>query len=131
MTSLSKKRPLSPHLAHYRWEITMVTSVLHRASGIVLALGLPILAIWITSVAAGGDYASRISAIINSWFGTLAMIGWTLALMFHLMNGLRHLGFDTGHGWGILTARATGWIAGLMAITLTVAIWLIVFFYKG
>lgn len=128
MATRSDKRPLSPHLAHYRWEITMVTSVLHRASGIVLALGLPALAIWITSVAAGGDYAGTVSRVLTSWFGTLALMGWTLALMFHLMNGLRHLGFDTGHGWGLPTARATGWTAGIGAVALTCLVWLIVFF---
>ena len=128
MAMRSDKRPLSPHLAHYRWEITMVTSVLHRASGIVLALGLPALAIWITSVASGGVYASAVNALLTSWFAKLALMGWTLALMFHLMNGLRHLGFDTGHGWGMPTARATGWMAGVAAIGLTVVIWLIVFF---
>ena len=44
------------------------------------------------------------------------------------MNGLRHLGFDTGHGWGLPAARTTGWTAGVGAIALTIVIWLIVFF---
>ena len=106
----------------------MVSSVLHRASGIVLALGLPGLAVWITSVATGGGYASAVEAVLTSWFGTLALIGWTLALMFHLMNGLRHLGLDAGRGWGLPSARTNAAMAGIAAVVLTSLIWLIVIF---
>ena len=33
------KRPLSPHLQVYRWQITMLMSILHRATGIALVVG--------------------------------------------------------------------------------------------
>src|SRR5690606_15796085 len=53
------KRPLSPHLQVYRWQITMVMSILHRATGIALVVGAFGLAWWLLAVAAGGEaYAS-------------------------------------------------------------------------
>ena len=35
-----RERPLSPHLQVYRWQVQMVTSILHRATGIALTVGL-------------------------------------------------------------------------------------------
>ena len=39
-------RPLSPHLQIYRWQLTSVLSILHRATGIALAVGALYLATW-------------------------------------------------------------------------------------
>ena len=36
---MATQRPLSPHLQVYRWQITMTMSILHRATGIALAVG--------------------------------------------------------------------------------------------
>ena len=33
-------RPLSPHLQVYRWQLTSVLSILHRATGIALTVGI-------------------------------------------------------------------------------------------
>ena len=33
------RRPLSPHLQVYRWQVQMVSSLLHRATGVALAVG--------------------------------------------------------------------------------------------
>jgi len=40
----NRPRPLSPHLQVYRWQIQMATSILHRATGIVLSVGALIIA---------------------------------------------------------------------------------------
>ena len=45
-------RPLSPHLQVYRWQLTSVLSILHRATGIALAVGALYLAIWVVFAAA-------------------------------------------------------------------------------
>ena len=120
---MTSERPLSPHLAHYRWEIGQSTSILHRATGIALAAGLPVLAWWIVTVAVGGGMADWWNGFFASWPVKIALFGWTVAICFHLLNGLRHLGFDSGHGFGIPTARATGWSAIAGAIALALLVW--------
>ena len=40
----ARARPLSPHLQVWRWHITMLTSILHRATGVALYGGALILA---------------------------------------------------------------------------------------
>jgi len=50
-----QSRPLSPHLQVYRWQITMTMSILHRVTGMGLALGAAGLAWWLLAVAARGE----------------------------------------------------------------------------
>ncbi|ULU27890.1 Succinate dehydrogenase/Fumarate reductase transmembrane subunit 4 [Dyella terrae] len=33
------QRPLSPHMGIYKWQVQMVTSIVHRATGIALSVG--------------------------------------------------------------------------------------------
>src|SRR3546814_14304176 len=84
------ERPLSPHLQIYRWPVTMATSILHRATGIALAVGSLLLAWWLLAAAAGPDYYSMVQAIMGSWLGRLVLFGFTWALLYHLLSGIRH-----------------------------------------
>jgi succinate dehydrogenase / fumarate reductase cytochrome b subunit len=99
-------RPLSPHLQIYRLPLAAVMSVTHRITGIGLTLGLVLLACWVTSAAYGPDAYVMATDIIGSWFGLLILFGFSVALFYHLCNGIRHLVWDTGHSFDLAdTAR--------------------------
>jgi len=116
-------RPLSPHLQVYKWQVQMVSSILHRATGIVLAAG-SLLIVWgIAALAAGQDAFATFSACATSALGTIVMIGWTLAFFYHLCNGIRHLLQDAGKGYAIESFVRNSWAAIVIAIVLTVAVW--------
>lgn len=104
-----RERPLSPHLQVYRWPLSMALSILHRGSGLFLSLGAVFLVWWLHSVSRGGAAHEAFLACVNSWFGRLLLIGWTLAIMFHLLNGIRHLVWDAGWGFEKPQTEATGW----------------------
>ena len=125
---LNSERPLSPHLAHYRWEIGQSTSILHRATGIALAAGLPVRAWWVVAMAVGGAATDWTARIYASWPAKLLLFGWTVAICFHLLNGIRHLGWDSGHGFGMANTRSTGWAAMIGAVALALLIWVFVLF---
>lgn len=120
----SHKRPLSPHLQIYRWQLTSVLSILHRLTGIVLAVGTLLLIYWLVAVAAGPNAFGDAQAIIGSFIGRLLLFGWTAALFYHLANGIRHLVWDTGHGFDLRTAYASGWAVVIAAAVLTVVAWI-------
>ena len=103
-------RPLSPHLQVYRWQMTMLTSILHRMSGVGLALGLVLLTWWLAAAASGPEYFALVHGIMGSWIGRLILLGFTAALYFHLCNGIRHLLWDVGYGFEIETARRMGYL---------------------
>jgi succinate dehydrogenase / fumarate reductase cytochrome b subunit len=64
-----RPRPLSPHLQIYRWQLTSVLSILHRASGIALSGGAVFLVWWLAAAASGpeayGAFASTVGSILG------------------------------------------------------------------
>jgi succinate dehydrogenase / fumarate reductase cytochrome b subunit len=55
-----------------------------------------------------------------------ALVGFSFAFFYHLLNGVRHLAWDTGHGLERKSARMSGWVAFLGAIACTALFWIIV-----
>ena len=119
----SADRPLSPHLQIYRWQLTSVLSILHRAAGIVLSVGTLLLVWWLVAAAYGpGPYRS-VAWFLGSWFGLLLLFGWTAALFYHLCNGIRHLVWDTGHALDLHSTYVGGWLVVAATAVLTVIAW--------
>ena len=120
------RRPLSPHLQVYKPQITTVLSILHRITGVALAAGSLLMVAWLVSAASSPEAYDGMRGFTVSWLGRLLMFGWTVALLYHLCNGLRHLAWDAGFGFDNATYRTTG-IAVLAATAAgTVLVWLIV-----
>jgi len=120
----SGSRPLSPHLQIYRPQLTSVLSILHRGTGIALAVGTLLLVWWLVAAAMGPGPFATASGFIGSWLGLLLLLGWSFALFFHLANGIRHLAWDAGWGFELKTVYATGWAAVAAAGILTVIAWI-------
>jgi succinate dehydrogenase / fumarate reductase cytochrome b subunit len=121
----SDQRPLSPHLQVYRWQITMALSILHRMTGVILAVGTLLLVWWLLAAAAGPGPFETVQAVIGSWIGQVCLFGWSLALFYHLCNGIRHLAWDAGLGFEIKTMTATGWIVVFASVGLTILSWVL------
>jgi succinate dehydrogenase / fumarate reductase cytochrome b subunit len=119
------ERPLSPHLSIYRWPITMLLSILHRITGIVLALGLLTLVYWLVAVASGEPAYERAMVLLSSLPGKLMLMAWSFAFFLHLGNGLRHLVWDTGHGLEKSQANASAWMVLLFAFAATAVYWVL------
>lgn len=117
-------RPLSPHIQIYRPQLTSVLSILHRLTGIALAVGTLLLVWWLAAAAAGENAFDEVQAVIGSWIGRLLLLGWSFALFYHLCNGIRHLFWDAGRGFGLGAVYATGRAAVAAAVVLTVAAWI-------
>jgi succinate dehydrogenase / fumarate reductase cytochrome b subunit len=119
----SDPRPLSPHLQVYRWQLTSVLSILHRATGVALSVGAILLVTWLGAASDGpGPYAA-VQHFIGSWFGLLLLFGWSAALFYHLCNGIRHLCWDAGQGLELNAVYASGWAVVAATAVLTVLAW--------
>ncbi len=119
-----RARPLSPHLQVYKPQITSVMSILHRISGIILAVGAFALAWWLLAAARGGDAWATAAECLASPFGNLALFGFSLALVYHLLNGIRHLLWDAGWGFSIPQVYRSGYVVVALTVVFTAAIWL-------
>lgn len=121
-------RPLSPHLQIYRWRLNMILSILHRATGLALAIGI-LMVVWMLLAAATGEGAFTIFRdFATSPLGLLMLFGWTASLFYHLFNGIRHVIWDFGYGFEIRNAFRNGRIVLIATALCTALVWWNVFF---
>ncbi|MEM9838943.1 MAG: succinate dehydrogenase, cytochrome b556 subunit [Pseudomonadota bacterium] len=114
--------PMSPHLQVWKFTVTMAASITHRATGVANAVGMLALTAWIGSAALSEAAFNTVSGFLGSGLGRFILFGFTLSVMFHLVNGLRYLFADAGIGMGKDQAAKTAWAAYLLSPVLSVII---------
>jgi succinate dehydrogenase / fumarate reductase, cytochrome b subunit len=124
-------RPLSPHLQVYRWPVTMATSITHRVTGSALAAGTLLVAWWLIAAASGSEAYDTFSMVARSPLGLLVLLGFVWSLAFHLLNGVRHLAWDSGFGFNVKTAERTGVLVYALSIVIAVGVFAYAFAAKG
>ena len=110
------ERPLSPHLSVYRFLHTLALSILHRITGLWIAIGLCILVYWLVSIAAGETEYARASTVLGAWYFRVLLLSWLGAYCYHFVNGLRHLAWDAGFGLEKLQVRRTARVVVIVAL---------------
>ena len=121
------KRPLSPFMIgpYYRPQLTSMLSIAHRATGVLLSLAGFVLAAWLLAVAGGSEGFDRFTALAASPIGQLLLLMVLFSLVYHLLNGIRHLLWDIGWGFEIARVYATGWAVVVLSVLLTALVaWL-------
>jgi succinate dehydrogenase / fumarate reductase, cytochrome b subunit len=124
-------RPLSPHLQIYKPLINMVMSILHRITGVALYFGTLLLAWWLIAAAVGPDYFNYVSSWFATWAGMFVLIGYTWALLHHMLGGLRHFIWDTGRGYDLATIDLLSWGSIAVSLALTALVWIAVSMSRG
>lgn len=127
----TRQRPLSPHLTVYRWPITMTTSILHRVTGGALYFGTLLVAWWLIAAATSERHFEFVSWVYGSWIGRLVLLGYSWALMYHMLSGLRHLVWDTGVGLEKHTASKIAWASLVASFVLTILVWIAGYAVRG
>ena len=122
---MAKPRPLSPHLQIYRPQLTSVMSISHRASGAALAAGTLLLCLWLVALAAGDRWYGVAALVVSHTLGQLVLFGYSVALIYHALNGVRHLSWDRGIGLTIPAVYRSGWIVLLLTVGITALLWTI------
>ncbi len=125
MTVPARERPLSPHLQVWRWHLTMLTSILHRATGLALYGGAVIVAVWALSLGAGPEAYQGFVDLMASPLGRFVLVGLTLSIFYHLANGLRHLFWDAGLGLSVTASHQSGIMAMAFSVVATITVWAI------
>jgi succinate dehydrogenase / fumarate reductase, cytochrome b subunit len=118
----ARPRPLSPHLTIYRWQITMLASITHRATGMGLGLGALVLVWWLVAVSNGPEGYENFMSWWTTPLGLLILFGFTWSLAFHFLNGIRHLAWDLGYGFEKHTATQTGSLVYVLSVVIALGI---------
>lgn len=124
-------RPLSPHLQVYKPQLTSITSILHRISGIILSAGILYLLCWLVAAANGPQSFDRLQDFNGSFIGRTLLLVWSVAFFYHLLNGIRHLAWDAGFGFELPAAYRSGYAVLIGSVVLTLLAWIAGYFQMG
>ena len=120
---MARTRPLSPHLQVYRPQLTSMMSIAHRASGIVLTSGTLVLAAWLVALGLGAESYDLLAGLLAHPLGQFVLFGYSVALIYHALNGIRHLGWDLGYGLTIPEVYRNGHLVLFLTLVLTAGLW--------
>jgi len=112
-------RPLSPHLTIYRKQMGMMMSIMHRFTGMGMALTGILLVWWFFAAATSPASFEFVDGLLTSWLGLLVLTVSLWAFWYHFFNGLRHLRWDMGKGLGLGESARTGWYAVIGSVVMT------------
>jgi len=120
----SQPRPKSPHVTIYRWPVTMAMSIAHRATGAALYAGTVLLVVYLAALAMGERYFHYVQAVYLSPIGEAVLFLYTLALVHHMVGGIRHLFWDVRPGlMAKHCATRTAWATIGISLIVTALIW--------
>ncbi len=117
--SSKSNRPLSPHLTIYRWQITSVLSILHRITGVGLAVPAALIVWWLLAADSSPAAFNLANSVLTSWFGKLILSLSLWAFWYHFANGIRHLAWDSGRGFELPTVTRSGIAVVVLSFILT------------
>ncbi len=103
----------------------MTLSILHRATGVAMTVGLVVLATWLVSAVSGSDDYDQFVTLMSTLIGRLLLIGWSFSFFFHLANGIRHFAWDAGRGFEKPQVNASAWFVLLLSVATTTVFWLV------
>ncbi len=122
--NVKQDRPTSPHIQIYGWNISSLTSILHRMTGVLLFISVIIVSWYIVLFTYNYDKEGAVSLCECNWWNIFeyvagaAMIAIIVAISYHASNGIRHLFWDIGKGFKICTAKFTGYLVLVVAFTI-------------
>jgi succinate dehydrogenase cytochrome b subunit len=115
-------KPMSPHLSIFRPHVNMVLSIMHRITSVVNYWGSLLLTAWLISAVMGEPQFNAVSLFIGSPIGLIVLVGFTWSVIHHMLGGIRHFIWDTGHGFSLPIVRGLSWTTLFGSVTLTGAV---------
>lgn len=122
------ERPLSPYMLgpYYKFQITSLLSITSRLTGLYLSVvTFPVAILWMLALVSGPESFATAQALLGSLAGQLVLLLSLLSAWYHLLNGLRHLLWDTGLGFEKESIRATGYAVIVATVLLSVGTWVV------
>jgi succinate dehydrogenase / fumarate reductase cytochrome b subunit len=126
-----RARPLSPHLQVYKLTLSFLMSGFHRVSGAALYFGMLLVAWWLVAAASGPNAYANFEWFIGSWIGRLVLLGYTWGLLHHTLGGVRHLIWDTIHGFEPAERELLALATIVGSVSLTLVLWVVGYLVMG
>ena len=122
---MENKKPLSPHIQIYSWNISSLISISHRITGVINILIFTLICLWIGLLMLGESNYEYIKFFLQSYFGKFLILCLTWSFIFQILSEIRHLFWDFGYGFELTTSKISGLFVVFGSFILTVLIYLI------
>jgi len=124
----TRNRPLSPHLQIWRWGPGMVSSILHRVTGVGATVGLAVLLWWLGALLAGPEAYATFTGLATAWYGMVVLVGVSWAVIAHAITGIRHFVLDIGAGYELDANNRWATISTVSGFVLTGLFWAVLLY---
>jgi succinate dehydrogenase / fumarate reductase cytochrome b subunit len=125
---LKKARPKNLNLFTIRMPVNALVSILHRVSGVVLFLILPLVLVLLQLSLHSAQGFAVAQQVLNSVLIKLLLLGLAWAFFHHFFAGVRHLAMDVHWATSLIKARFTSKVVlvlGGLATALLAASWVL------
>ena len=122
---MENKKPLSPHIQIYSWNISSLISISHRITGVINILIFTLICLWIGLLMLGESNYEYIKFFLQSYFGKFLILCLTWSFIFQILSEIRHFFWDFGYGFELTTSKISGLFVIFGSFILTVLIYLI------
>ena len=116
MATSNRKRPVFFNLMQIQMPVGALTSITHRVTGILLALGVPLLIYLLDLSLQSPQSYEQVKSIFDRFVFRGAAIVFVWALAHHMLAGIRHLLSDVDIGSQLPAARRSAWVVNLGGI---------------
>ncbi|MSP86288.1 MAG: succinate dehydrogenase, cytochrome b556 subunit [Methylotenera sp.] len=114
-----KNRPKNLNLLTISLPINALVSILHRATGCVLFLMLPVILLLLQYALASAQHFETVLAILHAPVIKLMLIGLAWAFFHHFFAGIRHLAMDVHWMRTLMKARYTSKVVLVLGVIAT------------
>ena len=118
-----EKNPLTPHLQIYKWHISSLLSITHRITGVINAMAISAICIWLLFVIKNEKIL--LDNILSGFFGKFISISLSWTFSFHILNEIRHLIWDAGYGFDPKFSKITGYATLILSFLFAIIIYLL------
>ena len=108
--NMTKKRPIYLDILRINLPIAALMSILHRGSGVLLFLAIPLVIYFFDLSLRNAQDFSTVTSMLNSVPGKLGVLAVLWALLHHLFAGIRYLLLDVHIGLTREGARIGAWV---------------------
>lgn len=122
------QRPVFLNLLQIRLPLGGVLSIIHRVSGVLLVLAIPVVIYFLQLLNDGEESFAQAQTFLQTLSGKLILSLITWLLIQHSMSGIRHLLMDLDFSYDKHVARTTARVAfvcsSMLIVVTGILIWL-------
>jgi succinate dehydrogenase / fumarate reductase, cytochrome b subunit len=121
----SQGRPVFLDLTKIHLPVNALVSILHRITGVLLIVSLPLVFWLFQRSLAGPEGFGQALELVGHPIGLLLLLGWLWLLMHHFFVGIRFLLVELGVGETRKGGRDTAWAALVAGMVAAVLLWVV------